>query len=462
MYEGLKNLEVPAARKHPGARRAAKIGIVGIVVMALMAVAVGGFTYWRIKANLARGVDEQLRAVVDDVLPGDPINVLVVGTDSREGVGRAERRQGLGGPGGKRADVILVLHLAAEAKGATLVSIPRDTRVEIPGHGTNKINAALAFGGRKLMIRTVRRFTGLRINHYVEVNFFGFRGLVEAVKGVPIRTDRAISDDKAKLHIPGPGCWVLDGVQGLAYVRARQFDPTADIGRIQRQQGFMRALASRVRSKGVLLNPSSLDRISREIGEYFVYDPAFVDGATFGRARAIAAALATLDQRKLDFRIVPNYTATIGGISYVIPREEETHALFTALREDRPIPGVGQTAQSVPKRKDVTVQVLNGTRRDGMATKESRRLERRNFNVITPGNTERRKRTVILYELNDELKADLVARFFKGARLRLTNDDLPADVVVRLGNDRLAGGESPAPASEPAPTRDDQCRPLRG
>jgi len=461
MYEGLKNLEVPRSPKHPRARRVGRMGLIALLVFAVLAIGGGGYVYWRVKHEIGKGVDERLGDLAD-AAPGEPFNILVIGSDSREGVTRKDRAQGLGGPGGRRADVIQLLHVGGEGKKSTLVSIPRDLRVEIPEHGTTKINAAYAYGedrsaARKLLIKTVEQFTGLEINHVVDINFFGFRGIVNAVGGVPIRVSREIHDDKAKLDIPRPGCWVLNGDQALAYVRARQFDPTADIGRINRQQGFLRALAGSV-GPSIAFRWDRVVRIAGEIGDNVAYDRDFVGGVTFDRARAVAARLASSDPRKLDFRIVPNYSAFIGGISYLIPLEGQMSALFDALRRDAAPPPVGLTSQSVPRKKDVSIQVLNGTSRDGLAARHSARLSKRGFRVLTPGNVDNVKRTVILFNENDALKAELVKQFFKGARLQLTSDFLPADVVVTIGRDVL-DTSSPTP-STPASSPDAKCRKL--
>ena len=466
MYEGLKNLDVPRTRRasrtsepvgprHPRRRKFLKLLLIGGLIGVLLVGGVGVLTYLQVKGNIDEGA-VPLEGLVA-AAPHEPLNILVIGSDSRKGITKADRKKGLGGPGGKRADVIMVLHISGakrwgDKRWAVGVSIPRDLRVEIPGHGFNKINAAYAFGGLKLMRRTVHEFTGLDINHYIEVNFAGFREIVNEIGGVPVRVREAIHDDKTKLDIPRKGCWILNGDQALGYVRTR-YDPTADIGRIQRQQGFLRALAAKVKSAGVLVNPENIIGVSDIIGKYWSYDPALVRGATFPTARTLAALLAS-DQSKLDFRIVPNYPQYIGGLSYLIPSDGEAGALFSALRQDDRPPDVGTTNQSLPDRNDVSVQVLNATKQAGLASKEARRLDRKNFNVAAPGNAPNRLRSVILFESGDELKAELVQKLYPGVRIREVSD-LSVDVAVVLGRDRISEN-TPPPTEQPQ----EQCRRL--
>jgi LCP family protein required for cell wall assembly len=471
MYEGLKNLDVsrraprvkgagapPGGPTHPKSHKVARFSFrMSALILGLLVVA-GTCTYLRVKDAIDEGKISELKRLAD-AAPGQPMNILVLGSDSRKGVTSADKKKGLGGPSGRRSDVVMLMHIGATGRRSTLVSLPRDLRVEIPGHGLDKINAAYAYGGHNLVIKTVERFTGLTINHYLEVNFFGFRGMVNAVGGVAVRTTRPLFDEKAKLDIPQPGCWILDGDQALAYVRARNPYPNADIGRIDAQQGFLRSLAAKVRSIKVLVNPPKIVKIADQIGAYFRYDPDFPGDYTFDRARSIAAKLATTDERKLDFRVVPHTFQTINGISYVIPIDGESRALFNALRADRNPPDVGLTSQSVPDRNDIRVQILNGAGKGGLATKITNRLRRKHFEMLAPGNTRRRAHTQIRFNPQDELRAKVVAKFFPGAKLKEVSEDFVGDVLVYIGRDYLSLDGSPAPTMTPPAAED--CQPLR-
>ena len=182
---------------------------------------------------------------------------LLIGSDSRSGLTRKQVKQlHVGHAAGQRTDTIILLHKPSSGP-ATLVSLPRDSYVPIPGHGRNKLNAAFAFGGAPLLVRTVETVTGIRIDHYAEIGFGGFVGMTDAVGGVKLCPSRNIHDSKAGLNVK-KGCQTMDGRTALAYVRARYFDPKGDLGRVQRQQDFLGAVFAKASSPTTLLNPFRL------------------------------------------------------------------------------------------------------------------------------------------------------------------------------------------------------------
>src|SRR5690625_250251 len=154
----------------------------------------------------------------------------------------------------------MLLHRARNGS-SYLISLPRDTLVEIPGQGRYKLNAAFAMGGAALLVETVEEFTGLTIDHYVEVGFDGVAGVVDAVDHVNLCIDQDVDDDRSGLQMT-EGCHDVGGEQALAFVRARYFDPTADMCRQERQQQFVGALMDRATSPAVLLNPVSQVRMA--------------------------------------------------------------------------------------------------------------------------------------------------------------------------------------------------------
>ena len=180
----------------------------------------------------------------------DGTTYLVAGSDRRGGASVADD-----GTKGARADTMILVHRAANGR-AYMISLPRDTLVEIPGHGKYKLNAAYAFGGPAMLVKTVEKFTGLTIDHFVEIGFDGVVGVVDAVGTVNLCIDRNVDDWRSGLKMT-KGCHDVGGEQALAFVRARYFDPTADIGRQKRQQQFVSSLMKRVFTPGVLLNPGA-------------------------------------------------------------------------------------------------------------------------------------------------------------------------------------------------------------
>jgi LCP family protein required for cell wall assembly len=204
------------------------------------------------------------------------VNYLVVGSDTREGLSRAEiKRLKVGGTevaAGKRSDTMLLVHISKKRDKAAIISVPRDTYARIPEHNNSqgklipasysKINSAYNWGGAPLLIQTFEEMSGLRIDHYVEINFVGFVRMVDALGGVEICTKRDIDDPKSHLVLPA-GRHILDGVDSLKYVRTRQFDGLGDLGRMKRQQEFAGAMLRKATSAGVLLNPvKMLDFVS--------------------------------------------------------------------------------------------------------------------------------------------------------------------------------------------------------
>lgn len=224
----------------------------GITLVVLLLVVVLGWG-----AGLALWTNSRIEHV--DALSGaqatEGSTYLIAGSDARGGDAVADD-----GTTGQRTDTIMLLHKAPNGR-SYLVSLPRDTLVDIPGHGKYKLNAAFAFGGAPLLVKTVEQFTGLTIDHYVEIGFDGVEGMVDAVGTVNLCIDQDVDDEKSGLKMT-KGCHDTGGEQALAFVRARYFDPTADIGRQQRQQQFVSALMSRVASPGVLLNPVTQVRLA--------------------------------------------------------------------------------------------------------------------------------------------------------------------------------------------------------
>jgi LCP family protein required for cell wall assembly len=180
---------------------------------------------------------------------------LLVGSDSRKGLTKAEnRRLGTGGVGdvGQRTDTIMLLHTGDGP--SMLLSIPRDSIVPIPGHGTTKINAAFAYGGAPLLVQTIEQSTGVRIDHYVEIGFGGFVNSVDAVGGVQICPTQRMVDRRANLNIK-KGCQHVNGITALGYARSRHTSGIGDIDRAKHQREVVSGIGSEVKSPWTVLNP---------------------------------------------------------------------------------------------------------------------------------------------------------------------------------------------------------------
>jgi LCP family protein required for cell wall assembly len=265
---------------------------------------------------------------------------LIVGSDSREGLTAQQRRQlGTGDAAGRRTDTMMLLHIPRGGGSPTLVSLPRDSYVPIPGRGRNKLNAAYAFGGPKLLAQTVEQVTGIRIDHYMEIGFDGFASVVDAVGGVRICVKEPMNDPKAALRLKA-GCQVLNSRQALGYVRTRA-SARGDLDRVQRQREFLGALMDKATSPGVLLNPfrnlrlvtSGTDAVAVDDGDHVWSLPRF---AYAMRAVSGHGGIATT--------VPVAGTQTVSGAgSVVLWDRPKALALFEALRQDRSVQNlVGQ------------------------------------------------------------------------------------------------------------------------
>jgi len=188
---------------------------------------------------------------------------LLVGSDSRKGLSAAEnKRLGTGGVGdvGQRTDTIMLLHTGDGP--SLLLSIPRDSLVDVPGHGTTKINSAFALGGPRLLVRTIEQNTGVRVDHYVEIGFGGFVNSVDAVGGITICPTQRMVDRRANLRIK-KGCQEVDGVQALGYARSRHVSKYGDIDRARHQREVVSAIGSEVKSPWTFINPIRYFRVNK-------------------------------------------------------------------------------------------------------------------------------------------------------------------------------------------------------
>jgi LCP family protein required for cell wall assembly len=197
----------------------------------------------------------KLDAMPSGQRPGDQpgTTYLLVGSDSRADLSAEQRKElNTGGDVGQRADTIMLLHTGSGPN--LLMSIPRDSLVPIPGHGTTKINAAAAYGGPQLMVRTIEANTGIRIDTYVEVGFGGFVGLVDAVGGIEICPEEDMVDADANLRIT-KGCQDVDGKVALAYARSRHAQELGDLDRAAHQREVVSAVGRKAMSPWTVLNP---------------------------------------------------------------------------------------------------------------------------------------------------------------------------------------------------------------
>jgi LCP family protein required for cell wall assembly len=263
-------------------------------------------------------------------------NYLLVGSDSREGLTPEQRRElTTGNAGGNRTDTIMLVHVSESGGKPVLISIPRDSYVPIPGHGSNKINAAFAFGGPKLLTETVEQVTGLHINGYLEIGLGGFAGMVDALGGVNLCVPRDMQDVKAGIDLK-KGCQVLDGKNALGYVRSRYEDPLGDIGRANRQRQFLGALMKQSATPSTVLLPWRYKNVvDAAAGGVAVGEETSI----FDAYRILQAMRAVSSDEGLSLTVPiadMAYRTNNAGVA-VKWDSKRALALFNALRDDEPL-----------------------------------------------------------------------------------------------------------------------------
>jgi LCP family protein required for cell wall assembly len=280
--------------------------------------------------------------------PGRAQNWLLVGSDRRADQATTGRdaNEPLWRYGAQRADTIMLVHLPADRDRAYLVSFPRDAWVPIQGHGNAKLNAAFSFGGPPLLIGTIERLTEVRVDHFAILDFEGFKSMTDALGGVDVQVTRTVWAPAQKVLWPA-GVHHLDGARALDFVRQRHNLPGGDLGRIKRQQAFLKALARQAVDRGTLTNPLRLN--------------AFLDAATKAVSADESLTTSTLRSLALQFRSVrPGdlvfVTAPVAGMgtegrqSVVYLDRAKGQPLYRALRTDAVegyLAGVGDAVNQV-------------------------------------------------------------------------------------------------------------------
>lgn len=250
-------------RRRGGVKRWLRILLILLVAWLVYLVAVPLWAWREVDS-----VDFEPKGSRPDDQPGT--TYLMVGSDSREGLTPEERKKyGTGNAGGQRTDTIMLLHTGDGPN--LLMSIPRDSLVEVPGYGTAKINSAYAYGGAKLLTRTIELNTGIKVDRYVEIGLGGLAGVVDAVGGIEICPTFDMKDKLANLDIE-KGCQQADGEVALGYARSRHSDPRyGDITRVKHQREVVSAVGDEVMSPWTFVNPVRYWRLWNAVPDFFKF-----------------------------------------------------------------------------------------------------------------------------------------------------------------------------------------------
>jgi polyisoprenyl-teichoic acid--peptidoglycan teichoic acid transferase len=400
----------------------------------------------------------ELGGILDEpTQSGGPENYLIVGIDSAAGLPGNDPVR-IGRDVTLHSDTIMILRIDPESERAALLSLPRDLFVPIPGTGTSRrINIAVEQGGAPLLIKTIGENFGIPINHYVQVDFASFRGLVDAIDGVPVYIPRPARDAQTGLDFPDPGCRMLSADEALAYVRSRHYqelidgrwveDARSDLGRIARQQDFIRRALSRAIDRGAR-NPGTLDQLIDVGLSGVTVDSELTAGDIFDLGRKFRS----FNPDSLLTYAVSGTPDTVNGAAILRLNEgPETEATLSIFRG-------GATAELPPAAVRLTVR--NGTGASRQGAEATAALQAVGFNATVSGDElgGGADGTVVRYPPDQSAAAELVARWLvSGARLEPTAGATGIELVT--GSDWQGVRDQAAPSTStttaatlPAPT----------
>jgi len=406
-----------------------------VVFLVVANVVVFG-VYWTLRSaqDAFRDNATQLEEVVPELTvrpteSAEPLVFLVIGSDSRAGL---DSLQNFGESDGARGDVIMLIKLYPNDGHVQILSLPRDLLVEIPGEGTDRINAAYAFGGAPLMVRTVKQVTGLPVHHYIEIDFVGFQSLVDDIGGVHIDFPYPARDANSGLSVEA-GYQLLDGSQALAYARSRHYQELRDgswvsvdaddIGRTGRQQNLILAIL------GAVKTPSSLTEAGSIVGgfaQHLTVDSAFARSSLV----ELAFRMRSISGAKIETATLPVYLDTFNEMSIVRlqhPEADELIAQFAA----------GQSMTAAADDEPLRLQVLNGNGTKGSAGRWSDILEDEGFEVLAVGDAERSdfETTTVLVRPGGLLAGQAIVDALGFGKVSTGSLDSEVDAVVIVGLD---------------------------
>ncbi|MGW4802537.1 LCP family protein [Kitasatospora sp. NPDC004272] len=484
---------------HGGARsrghRARRIVLWSTAGTLSLAVLAGGLVYWRLNGNLSTfgddGVSKDRPAAASaDAQGRTPVNLLLIGSDARDGT---NKDLGGGDDGGARSDTAILLHVYADHRHAVGVSIPRDSLVEVPpcmlpdktwtkDQPSAMFNSAFSVGdtdkGNPACTQnTVEKLTGLRVDHTMVVNFQGFADMTEAVGGVDVCLPEAVYEGDLNPNLGHRGKQLftaghqtISGQAALDYVRIRHgLGDGSDIGRTKRQQAFLSSLIKQVKSEG--MDPTTLLPLADAATKSLTVDQGL---GSASKLLDFAMSLKDVDLHDIKFLTVPwRYQGE--RVALVHPDVDQ---LWAALRADRTLdgqdasatpaadpsiaPSPSPSAPSAPARADgagIKVAVYNGTGTAGLTARAAETLEGSGFTVTGRANaaTRTHRSTLVEYGPGEKAQAEKVAALFPGAQLQAAGR---AGIALTLGADYAGGGTTAAPPvpTGPLPTSVSQAR----
>lgn len=491
----MSDVEVPASPGTGAARTGTDVArprrrwprvlaAVASVLVLLVATAGGAFAvlYHKLEGNITSvDISNQLfgssaapssKPVVDEQGNYSAVNILLMGSDTRQGA----QNEGYGQASvitGARSDTTILLHLSGDRTHATAVSIPRDTWVQLPecvdangkavGGYDAKFNTAFELAGPGCTVKLVQQMTGLTVDHFMVVDFGGFKNMIDAMGGVEVCLTKAVDDPKSHLKLPA-GTSTVMGDQALAFVRARKtLGDGSDLSRIKRQQAFLSSLIRKASSSELLLNPVTLYNVLNAATESLTADPGL---ANLDALKDLALSVKGMKPSQISFVTVP-WQPKGDGANVVID-EQKAAPLWAALKADQPYPpkkgatpsptSTEPPLKTAPDR--IYVQVLNGSGTAGMAKQAAADLRAQGYNVVGIGNADANDyaSSVVLYDPNRDESARTLSTAVTGSTSQ-EKAGLGRTLTLVVGKDysgvspvTVGGASTPSASVPPAET----------
>ncbi|GAA3604012.1 hypothetical protein GCM10022199_04720 [Marihabitans asiaticum] len=463
----------PRASSHPRTRRAA----VAVAVAVALVVGLLGLVGAKLNGNITRfdiGSGAGPRPE-NSGGPDGPLNILVIGSDTREGIGTDEYGTDTV-EGGAHSDTNLLVHIGADRKSAYVVSIPRDSMTMAPKDCSDPAstvadgemrqwNYNFNQGGPACTVKTLEGVTGVYVDHVVVIDFAGFQSMVDGLGGVEVCLPDAVKDEDAQIDLPA-GRQRLDGKDALGYVRARKsLGDGSDLGRIKRQQAFMSSMAQQATESSLLLRPDRLYSFLDAATRSMTAD----EDLSLNRMRQIAQSLRDFGISNLTFVTVPTEPYAKDP-NRVVWKEKKAAALWDAVRTDSPLPGTQDKKEpETPEEpltvspREISVSVVNDTTAEGLAGQEVAALSVQGFtaSVGSAAPTGEAEGVTVRHAPGRKDAARTVAAAYPGASL-VQDKTLDDVVVVVLGKgaanaievDNRVGDEPVPSPSVSAPPKD--------
>ena len=464
----------PAGSRAGRMLRRAAVAASVLALVATTASAVG----WRAVNNLASNIstidvsgelgNRPVKATPAQAEQYDPVNILIMGTDTRTGQGGGYGNPSTTASGRGHSDTTILLHISGDRRRALALSIPRDTWVTRPvckGSGTTegKFNEAFSVGGPACTIKAVESLTDVRVDHFVVVDFKGFIGVVDALDGVPICLKQAVDDKDSKLQL-SKGTHVLNGEQALAFARTRKtLGDGSDTSRINRQQVFLASVVRKATAQNVFTDLPTLYNVLDATTKSLTTDP---DLGSVDQLKELALSMQGLSPSKVQFVTIPWVSRGDGENVVIYPAKADP--ILESMRSDTAWPPKSTTPAGQPPlttaASDIRIKVLNGSGTPGLGTKAAAALTKQGFVVTSVGTAASSDyaQTTVVYDPRYDESARTLAYASKSSVSKATGSGRTLTLIVGTdwtGTQKVtiaSGSGTSTSASNPTPTTADQ------